>query len=690
MEWLSFIYGAMFMVLFPLPVIFLWMRHAAGEGSTDPSTKKRKKAFSSWVFQYCSVNEDATKVTCNQCVAYWTRAPNAAHFRSDTIARHLLNAHGLSEATAQKEIAEESATKGIGEFGVQPIDPSASKDEPSTTKSIVTAMVPPSTQAFWTKLLVLALCMSITPFSLFKRTEPVNTPGHTIVGATMWGLRPWINLLQPAYHLPDRNSLFNTLRTLYDQDKRWLMERLTQVKYVSLCSDAWTGDNNVAMRTVFLSGFDHVRRTWHSFYIATRVLHRHTADEIASFYLAILEEFGVAIGRVVLFVGDGAERAGAVTAKIAYMWCAAHVLNLVVQWAFNTEGTQEKAFVDRCAAVVSVFRPSPLATAVMLNLSDEDHESLKMRATTRWGSIVAMLHSLCANENAIRDYFRQTRKECAMDQADWVILPSVIALLAPIAALTTAMSAVKYPTAVQLLPYLWYLYGSLRRANTATLFATECRDRLTRELFRYLSHEDFHCAKRLALFWAIRPGGFVRVTQWWNWCFAELQPNEMPPGLTSIEAFTFLMESEACRLIVALDIQLPQQSATQLRVAPVGTSLDAILGLPTAGNISLDPLSRNVLQEVRAWHCASASMTTEEDTTAFWQRQPNITAYPCVAELAAYAISHCLTSVCCESLFSAAGFASSGRRNRIEEKRLDMQLFEHWNRSFGVGTTVTK
>jgi hypothetical protein len=228
--------------------------------------------------------------------------------------------------------------------------------------------------------------------------------------------------------------------------------------------------------------------------------------------------------------------------------------------------------------------------------------------------------------------------------------------------------------------------------NLPTAFARDCRDRLTRELFRYLTDENFHYAKRLALFWAVKPGGFVQVIQWWEWCFTGLQLSEMPSGLTTLEMFMSEMESELAHLILTLDIQLPQQrtqSATQPCVSPVGSSLDAMLGLPTAGNVSLHPFSCNVLQEVRAWHLAAA-MTADQDTANYWADPLNVAAYPRLAELAAYAISHCLTSVCCESLFSAAGFASSGRQNRIGAKRLDMQLFEHWNRGFGVGKTVKK
>jgi hypothetical protein len=125
----------------------------------------------------------------------------------------------------------------------------------------------------------------------------------------------------------------------------------------------------------------------------------------------------------------------------------------------------------------------------------------------------------------------------------------------------------------------------------------------------------------------------------------------------------------------------PQPTATIINMTP-GASLDAILGISSAGNIVSDPFSRNVLQEVRAWRVVSSGMTAREDTFQFWARSANICAYPRVAEIAAYEFSHCLTSVCCESLFSAAGFASSGRRNRIGAKRLDMQLFEHWNRGY--------
>jgi hypothetical protein len=76
-------------------------------------------------------------------------------------------------------------------------------------------------------------------------------------------------------------------------------------------------------------------------------------------------------------------------------------------------------------------------------------------------------------------------------------------------------------------------------------------------------------------------------------------------------------------------------------------------------------------------------MTALPDMLWYWSVDENIAAYPRIAQAGAYTLSLGLTAVPCEAVFSAAGFANNGRRNRIGAKRLDMQLFERWNRGLG-------
>lgn len=94
---------------------------------------------------------------------------------------------------------------------------------------------------------------------------------------------------------------------------------------------------------------------------------------------------------------------------------------------------------------------------------------------------------------------------------------------------------------------------------------------------------------------------------------------------------------------------------------------------------------RNSVQEVFVWIALQASTTPKTDVNP-----ENCAAFPRIAAVAPYVLSHTMTAVCCESVFSIAGILSDRRRNRIGAKRLDMQLFEHWNRRFGQATQLKK
>ena len=90
------------------------------------------------------------------------------------------------------------------------------------------------------------------------------------------------------------------------------------------------------------------------------------------------------------------------------------------------------------------------------------------------------------------------------------------------------------------------------------------------------------------------------------------------------------------------------------------------------------------------WTALQASTTPKTDAAEFWANPENCAAFPRIAAVALYVLSHTMTAVCCESVFSIAGILSDRRRNRIGAKRLDMQLFEHWNRRFGQATQLKK
>jgi hypothetical protein len=393
------------------------------------------------------------------------------------------------------------------------------------------------------------------------------------------------------------------------------------------------------------------------------------------------------LGAIAVFVGDGAERAGAIAAGFTFMWCAAHLLNLVIQHTFNTEGSEFKSFVDRCASVVTHFHSSPLATyRLEEHLGDEDVESLKNRAETRWNSIFAMFRSLAANAAAIKAYYRQRGNEvpCPLDGADWLILPDLINLLEPLSVLTTAMSAVKYPTAVLLLPRLYSLPAKLEDLTLVTEFAKRCRVKLVQEMWISLLDNRFYDVKRLALFWAVRPGGYILVSKW----YTLVVKSHALPGVVDSAAFMKLMSQELVNCIERHGFELPPVARSV--AVPDTTGRFDLSDLDGAKDVTTDPSLRTVIQEVRAWELASANMTAHPPTEEYWSDNGHIAAYPRVAQASGYALSQGLTAVACENLFSAAGFISNGRRNRIGSKRLDMQLFEHWNRRLGAAQRVRK
>ena len=263
------------------PFTCVTMLHSVRHHVTSQQ-KRPRDAFDSWVWEYFSRNEDNSLATCKfqGCTKEYVR-PEDRSFRTDEMGTHL-GSHGWTRATQQKAASDRAAHGALDAFGIAPLSNSDHEDivdddnEPhKTVKSVVPMMIPPKVASYWTKMLILALCANLVPFSLFKQVKSVG--GSFALKTAAWGLGAWISLIQPGYTLPCRNTLFTELTSIYDVDKIWLIETLKTMLWLTLCSDAWTSVSRIAYRTVIVSGFDPKFHKWRCFYLATRPVPRHLA-----------------------------------------------------------------------------------------------------------------------------------------------------------------------------------------------------------------------------------------------------------------------------------------------------------------------------------------------------------------------------------------------------------------------------
>ena len=224
---------------------------------------------------------------------------------------------------------------------------------------------------------------------------------------------------------------------------------------------------------------------------------------------------------------------------------------------------------------------------------------------------------------------------------------------------------------------VFFIPSPLNAVELMTVFVKDVRKSLISCLYKRVLHPDAINFTLLAQVFAVCPGGFSAARSWFSLAFTDTSI-ELPANMRSANSFLCLMQSELRRLM-----ELDNKPLDHVIEAPSPVASSQIPSWrtvhPTAPR---DPQQRSLVDEQAAWERNSAT-TIAEPLYSYWKEPTHVREYPRIADVAERVLSLIPSAVAAESLFSAAGFIAGGRRARIGHKRIDQQLFEHWNRRFG-------
>lgn len=159
--------------------------------------------------------------------------------------------------------------------------------------------------------------------------------------------------LQPLYSLPSRKLLSTKLLPeIYEEVKTKLQTTLNSEQYVSITTDIWNSDSNVAYLTV--TGHFIFNNKLFSTVLSTRSLKSsHTGQNIANAIESVLNEWNI-FDKVVTIVSDNAanmKNAVNVHLKKQHHPCIAHTLNLTVNNTIS-KSEQVQALLKKCRQLV--------------------------------------------------------------------------------------------------------------------------------------------------------------------------------------------------------------------------------------------------------------------------------------------------------------------------------------------------
>ncbi|KAK3921528.1 E3 SUMO-protein ligase ZBED1 [Frankliniella fusca] len=270
-------------------------------------------------------------------------------------------------------------------------------------------------------------CINALMYMIVADNLPLNTPDK-------FGLRVFVNMLQPLFKVPSESTVTRLLHEKYDVLKKRVKGWISDALHLCLTCDLWTHKNTMSGHLGVNVHFRRGKNTISIELCARPMDERKTKENLKRVLNEICEEWGINFPRVRAVTTDGgANIKGAVKELFGadkHVTCFAHILNLTGQRAIGNQGVlpseagpveaiaaQEaeaddagedfeddaeqlegerlplRALVLKLKRIVRYFKQSEVATSRLVNLQETEngkarHECLRLiqEVRTRFNS----------------------------------------------------------------------------------------------------------------------------------------------------------------------------------------------------------------------------------------------------------------------------------------------------------------
>ncbi|KAE9528899.1 hypothetical protein AGLY_012474 [Aphis glycines] len=287
------------------------------------------------------------------------------------------------------------------------------------------------------------------------------------------GFLEYSKKLQPLYKVPSRKTLTTKLLlNEYNKIVTILKKMLENVASLSITTDIWTSNNNIAYLTVTCHFIFDDRL--YSPVLATREMHEsHTGVNIANLLSDILNEWGIKAKIVTIVSDNGSNIKNAINVHLSkhHHPYVAHTLNLSINEAIMSN----KDLLDvlkKCRTLVGHFKHSVFASEKLKELQTQmGLPVLKViqDVSTRWNSSVHMLDRLVqikAPLSAAMTFL--LRAPDLLTALDWELITDCLPILKPFDVMTVELSGEIYPTLSSVIPLVRGLQHTLKSIITNT------------------------------------------------------------------------------------------------------------------------------------------------------------------------------------------------------------------------------
>ncbi|XP_040188247.1 E3 SUMO-protein ligase ZBED1-like [Rana temporaria] len=489
------------------------------------------------------------------------------------------------------------------------------------------------------------------------------------------GFKHMLNVLEPRYNIPSRTHFSEkVVPELYEQEKKKVVDELSQASSVALTTDGWTSRGTESYITItahFITADWEMR----SPVLQTRPLYEsHTSAHLAQVLTEAVDEWKLKrpSTNIPVTTDNAKNQVNAVieAGLGPQIGCFAHVVNLASQKGISV--SRMDRLLGRIRKVVSYFHRSTTAAHVLKT----KQEMLKLPkhklindVPTRWNSTYDMLERYLEQQAAIYSALTdKTLKKIVKDiitlsDDDVRVAEEVLQVLQPLKMVTSLLSTESSPSVSMIMPLKTRILQSMAPGVEDSTITQDVKTAIREDLQpRYTSPPTLQDYLHRST--ALDPR------------FKSL--SHMDPALrqrTYSDLTTEIVSSLGTK-----DCDEGQAQAAE----PTGANLDsssppqkksamAELFGETFASKDNKTSADIIKEEVESYLLAASGITVDGDPMTWWKS--NECKYPHVAKMARCYLAVPGSSVPSERVFSTAGDIVTAQRSTLSPENVDILVF---------------
>ena len=363
-------------------------------------------------FSLC--DDDSTKVICKVCSDRIPRGgSNPKSFNTTNLRKHLEKRH-LEKYRELLKVEKEKARVNSSDErqASQPkIDESFEAMKPYNTES-------PRYIAI-TNAVARMIATDFQPFSI------VEDEGFKLV----------LNVMDQRYKVPSRKYFSEKIiPNMYKDVREKVKSSIQSATFLAMTTDCWTSravDSYLSITAHFID--DKFKRRL-AVLDTFPMCERHTAQNLLSKILSILETWEIDKKKISCFVRDNAAN---ITAAIrdggfANIGCVDHTLQLAINDSLKVDAVAD--LIKTVKTVVGHFHRSSASRQLLSNIQVQlqvpEHQ-LSQECSTRWNSTFYMLERFHEQRRAITTVLPETTCTAELTISQWTLVGQLVTLLRP-------------------------------------------------------------------------------------------------------------------------------------------------------------------------------------------------------------------------------------------------------------------